>query len=553
MRILYILLALLCLAQQAFAGVKLEAVYPYNLDKSAAHVVHGGSTMPLFINITGFDVPHEQPAHLRVILPEGFKALANDKWRLGSADGRQTAEADWVLPADFGQSFDLLYIQPQADLARGAKQLLVEVSGEGWNERKELSFDYEPAAAAAVAAEPTQGKKLDRSKFNWYIQSVTLPVDNLGNKDDRAAEGVVFIRDTTLEGFRNRMTGDGATNWSAVFNHPATFLVLDMRNPQRDVRLLKFKAELIDKKTGKVMPGLCTAGKNNEDSEHGWAGDTGSVNETTALISLDGKKTQAFIIPLYVDYFTVLEGDYSLRVTVSGNGQEKVQEVPLTIAKKHNLGLLAVGFSFICLLAVLAFSYKLKGCIYRIGARGAITVALFAALAFGGITLPTTLIGDLLHVFLGPFSGLVTGILSGMLLYLLVVALLVLFRAPGVLTLMYFVKYMLAGLMFGHFTPLGLLSMCVNVAILETLLYLSGFYRRQELGKGYMLFICLLMGVGDALVTFVNMEQMMFFYRLYYADWYLALYMLVNGLVYSSIGAWLGAKTGSKLQQVMGE
>ena len=39
MRILYILLALLCLTQQVFAGVKLEAVYPYNLDKSAAHVV----------------------------------------------------------------------------------------------------------------------------------------------------------------------------------------------------------------------------------------------------------------------------------------------------------------------------------------------------------------------------------------------------------------------------------------------------------------------------------------------------------------------------------
>ena len=33
--------------------------------------------------------------------------------------------------------------------------------------------------------------------------------------------------------------------------------------------------------------------------------------------------------------FTVLDGDYMLRVTVSGNGQEKVQEVPLTIAKKE--------------------------------------------------------------------------------------------------------------------------------------------------------------------------------------------------------------------------
>ena len=212
MRILYILLVLLCLTQQAFAGVKLEAVYPYNLDKSAAHVVHGGSTMPLFINITSFDVPHEKPAHLRVILPDGFKALAGDKWHLGSAGSKQTAETDWVLPADFGQSFDLLYIRPQADLERGPKQLLVEVSGDGWHERKELSFSYEPAAAAATA-ESQPGKKIDRSKFNWYIQSVTLPVDNLGNKDDRAAEGVIFIRDTTLEGFRNRMTGDGATNW----------------------------------------------------------------------------------------------------------------------------------------------------------------------------------------------------------------------------------------------------------------------------------------------------------------------------------------------------
>ena len=48
-----------------------------------------------------------------------------------------------MLPADFGQSFDLLYIQPQTYLARGQKQLLVEVSGDGWHERRELSFSYE--------------------------------------------------------------------------------------------------------------------------------------------------------------------------------------------------------------------------------------------------------------------------------------------------------------------------------------------------------------------------------------------------------------------------
>lgn len=553
MRLWNVLLVLLvCLwSQVAAAGVKLDVVYPYNLDKHQAQVVHGASTVPLYINITAFDVPREQQAHIRVLLPPGFAAQPGSRWQLAEDNGTAVAQADWQLPADFGQSFDLLYIRPTAAAESGTQQLQVQVTGAGWHEERSLAFTY--AAGAAAAEDRSAKKKPDNKNFNWYIQSVTLPVDNLGNKDDRAAEGVIYVRDTTLEGFRNRMTGDGATNWAAVFNHPAAYLLLDMRNPQRDVRLLRFKAQLVDKKTGQVQPGLCTAGKNNDDSEHGWAGSTDSADETTALISLDGKKTQAFIIPLYVDYFTVLAGDYSLRVTVSGNGQQKVQEVPLVIAKKHNLGLAAVGFSFVCLLVLLICARRLRQCVYRIGARGAITVALFAALAFGGITLPTTLIGDLLHVFLGPFSGLVTGVLSGVLQYLLVMALLLLFRAPGVLALMYFIKYLLAGLMFGHFTPLGLLSVCVNIVVLEFILYICGFYRRQELSPRYLLGVSLLLGVGDALITLVNLEQMMFFYRLYYADWYLALYMLVNGLLYSSIGAWLGAKTGSKLQQVMGE
>lgn len=553
LRTFFMTLLLLLCTQLAWAGHSLDAVYPYNLDKRDEHVVHSGSTMPLYINITNFDVSHEQRARLKVILPEGFSALPNAKWQMSEENGQQVALADWTLPADFGHSFDLLYLHADAAGA-GEKQLTFYVQGEGWEETKKIPFTYDAQEVTAQeAAVVGKKKKPDASRFNWYIQSVTLPVDNQGNKDDRAAEGVIYVRDTTLEGFRNRVMGDGATNWSAVFNHPAAFLLLDMRNPQRDVRLLKFKAELVDKATGKLVPGLCTAGKNDNDSDHGWAGETGSKNETTALISLDGQKSQTFIIPLYVDYFTILAGDYSLRVTVSGNGQEKVQEVPLTITKKHNLGLVAVGFSFLCLAALVVFSYKLKGCIYKIGAKGAITVALFAALSFGGITLPTTLLGDLLHVFLGPFSGLFTGVLSGVLQYLLVVSLLVLFRAPGVLSLMYLVKYMLSGLMFGHFTPLGLLSLCVNIVILEAVLYFSGFYRKKELGKRYLLLVSVLLGVGDALITFINMQQMMFFYRLYYADWYLALYMLVNGVLYSSIGAWLGAKTGSKLQQVMGE
>ena len=547
-----ILSLLLCWSTTASAGARLQAEYPYSLEQKNIQQVEGGSTMPLYINLTSYDVPDVQEATIKVTLPTGFRPLQSPGWELREEAGAQSALAKWQLPASYGQNFDLLYVQPEVALPAGKYRILVEASSGAWQLKRVISFSYVPGTNN-VPEKSAVKEVVDKSQYNWYIQSVNLPVDAQGNKDDRAAANVIYVRDTSLEAFRNRMTGDGATNWSAVFNHPATFVRLEMRNPQKDVRVLKFKAELLDKHTGKHVPGLMTAGKVVDEDGHGWAGETGTVGETTAMISLDGKKNQTFILPLYVDYFTVLEGDYNLRVTVSGNGQEKIQEVPIAITKKHNVGLGAVGFSFLCALLALASSYRLPGCIKRIGARGAITVALFAALAFGGITLPTTLLGDLLHVFLGPFSGLVTGILSGVLQYLLIVSLLTLFRAPGVLALMFFVKYMLSGLMFGHFTPLGALSTCVSVVVLEAVLYLCGFYRVQQLGKHYMMLVALLLGLADAAVTFINLEQMMFFYRLYYADWYMALYMLINGLLYSSIGAWLGFKTGSKLQQVMGE
>ena len=70
-----------------------------------------------------------------------------------------------------------------------------------------------------------------------------------------------------------------------------------------------------------------------------------------------------------------MEGEYNLRVTVFGNGQEKIQEVPITIAKKRSMGLFAVAFSFGCFILVCLTIGQLKKCIFDIGAKGAITIA----------------------------------------------------------------------------------------------------------------------------------------------------------------------------------
>ena len=550
MRILLMIMLLFSYVQTACAGFDLEVVYPYNLDRKQQNIVEAGSTVPLYLNLTSYNLAQEEQARVELTLPQGFTPLTSAGWQVNEEGKLVTS---WTLEPHYDRNFDLVYIRAEEDAPLGSHQLQLHINGATWQKQAQVDFSCIRGSGVVEEIKPVKHKR-DKNKFNWYIQNIVLPVDNYGLRDERAAAGVVYVRDTALESFRNRMVGGGATSWSSVFNHPATFVLLEMRNPKKDVRVLRFKAELINKFTGEKVPGLCTAGKVSDDATgEGWGEVAESTEETTALISLDGTTTQNIVLPLYIDYFKVLEGDYSMRVTVSGNGQEKVQEVPLIIAKKHSLGLLAVGFAFFCLVLVVLTCGRIKRCIYGIGAKGAISVALFAALAFGGITLPTTILGDLLHVFLGPFSGLLTGVLSGVLQYLLIMALLTLYRAPGAVSLMYLIKFMLSCLMFGNFSPIGILSCSVYMVVLETALYMSGFYRQKELDKKMLFWVALVMGLADALITFVNLEQMMFFYRLYYADWYVALYMMINGVLYSSIGAWLGCKTGLKLRQVMGE
>lgn len=62
--------------------------------------------------------------------------------------------------------------------------------------------------------------------------------------------------------------------------------------------------------------------------------------------------------------------------------------------KRKGTGMFAIGFAGACVAFVIASFKKLRECTIQIGARGDITVALFAALAFGGVVVPVTLLGD---------------------------------------------------------------------------------------------------------------------------------------------------------------
>ena len=512
--------------------VKLEASFPYSLNGSESRPASPGSRQLLFISLDHFNRPAE-PVSMTVTLPEGLKASAGKGWTVDEAG---QIHMDWTLPADFGNVFEVIPITLSSSLPEGTGTVSVSVTGPDYELSRNLDFTVKETAP--------EEKEKEKREESWYIQGVVLPVNESGETDDRLSPNTMVLPDVQLENMKHRLTGT-PLDWSALTAKPSTFLLLDMRNPRRDVGQIHFKAELVDRGSGEVKEGLLSA-----SGEEGTVPDHSFSTETD--FSLNGGKMQTAVIPLYANPFTLSEGDYNLRITLSDGESQKITEIPLTVVKSRSMGMISTGLSCLSLLLVLLSFGKIKKTMISIGARGDIAAALFAALAFGGVVVPVTLAGDFLHVILGPFSGLVTGLLSGVVQYMLLMSLLVLFRRPGVTALFFLIRWLLSAVLFGRVTPVGILLTAFSIVVIEGALYITGFYRKKTLTLPYGFFISLVLGLCDAGITFVNMQQLMLFYRLYYADWFIGLYMVINGLLYSSLGSFLGWKTGSRLRQVMG-
>ncbi|WP_444225427.1 hypothetical protein [Dialister succinatiphilus] len=512
--------------------VNLEASFPYSLNGSESRPASPGSRQLLFISLDHFNRPAE-PVSITVTLPEGLKASAGKDWTVDEAG---QIHMDWTLPADFGNVFEVIPVTLSSSLSEGTGTVSVSVTGPDYELSRNLDFTVKETA-------PEEKEKENREE-SWYIQGVVLPVNESGETDDRLSPNTMVLPDVQLENMKHRLTGTPLDR-SALTAKPDTFLLLDMRNPRRDVGQIHFKAELVDRGSGEVKEGLLSA-----SGEEGTVPDHSFATETD--FSLNGGKMQTAVIPLYANPFTLSEGDYNLRITLSDGESQKITEIPLTVVKSRSMGMISTTLSCLSLLLVLLSFGKIKKTMISIGARGDIAAALFAALAFGGVVVPVTLAGDFLHVILGPFSGLVTGLLSGVVQYMLLMSLLVLFRRPGVTALFFLIRWLLSAVLFGRVTPVGILLAAFSIVVIEGALYITGFYRKKTLTLPYGLFISLVLGLCDAGITFVNMQQLMLFYRLYYADWFIGLYMVINGLLYSSLGSFLGWKTGSRLRQVMG-
>jgi hypothetical protein len=154
-------------------------------------------------------------------------------------------------------------------------------------------------------------------------------------------------------------------------------------------------------------------------------------------------------------------------------------------------------------------------------------------------------------------SFLITGMFNGVILYMLIAALVILIPIPGTVALLFAVRMLLNMLIFGHASPTLFLFHAIQAALLEFCLYFARMKTpsRNDIEAGRLRLPSLLLlpiacAVADGVSTFIHLHTLAFLYRLFYADWYIGANVLINGFLYTSVGAGCGIILGNQLKRV---
>ena len=516
---------------------------PYSLGVRRTTVAPGETIRAIFNMESTAAAEREIPVEIQ--LPAGIAPTGdNGRWQVIRQEEGWLLHRNVALAGSYGQWFDLLTFDVADDLSLGAHKITIRAG----KQTQEKVLQAAPLADGVSTRQPP------------VFERIVLPLDKDGRQDEKQSGNAIVLRDRSLDYYKNILRGKGAANLEIEAIHPVTHMGLDFSNPAGQQKLVLVEAELLDRNTRRHIPGLYTPGSNSDNDGAGAMAD--KQERLTAFVALNGETKQRIQLPIYADESLLAEGEYLLRVTVEdGAAQVWSNEIPVTMVKKNLRGMLTLGVALVLLLVFLVVGGKrLPAVLSAMKTRRLITVALFGTCAFAVVNVPSTLLNDFFHIFLGPFAFVLTGMFSGVMLYMLTGALITLIPLQGVVSLMATIRLLLGMVAFGHMSPIVFLSYGVNAFLLEGALALSGFTSKTLADgppAGFSLrrlaILALACALADTAATYVTLQGMSVLYRLYYADWYIYLVMAVNGFLYTMIGAGCGLLLGCRLADVGGD
>lgn len=279
----------------------------------------------------------------------------------------------------------------------------------------------------------------------------------------------------------------------------------------------------------------------------------GGTEDVIAFARIQPGETASCILPIYISEQTPA-GNYTRRITVKAAGSDRIllsEQAPLGVVRSRpaftlwTLVVLTVSGLWAVLL-LFFFNTIAK----RFGVRTIVLLSLLGAMQFS-LSFAGGMVSNLFYALLGPFNCLVGGLLTEVSTYILMTAVLFLVPRTGAITISALIAYIMGGIMFGSFGIVDLLFVGSAAAFKELLLLLFGVTSiKAKDNAPSVLRILAALSLADALSAFTSITLNAIFYRLYFAEWYIFLQVVVTGFCYTAIGVLLGSSLGKDLRKV---
>ena len=435
------------------------------------------------------------------------------------------------------------------------RELVLRTSETSRSDRQEISGTVHFTTDAGQTLEQQATVKLRVATVseiaeNLSIESIDMPTDATGTKDLKQRKDTVYYPRPLFSWLRTSQTN--------AFE-PTTYQTVRLRNQGEETIHVVVSSTNTDTKSGETIPFL--APPKTAD---------GGANRSVAFASLQGGTVTEIPLPIYFHPLYLeqgnqpeqaIPGEYKRDIAVKVWGSDATilrEQRPLHLIVPNQQALLVSLLAIISSSIGFALVLRLHKRLFAgFTTKQLIVIALFSTTVFVAVIVPSTLFLNLIRAVLGPFSVLLTGLINETLYYALLTALLIYIngdprnaevanrkgvKGSGVILLVSAVRLLLSGVTFGLFTPMAIVYTGTSVLLLET-----GFLVVR--GRSLLAWAVVL-GVCDALSVYVDFQLSILFYRLFYADWYIILRILIEGFVYTFIGVLLGGRLGRGLWRV---
>lgn len=272
----------------------------------------------------------------------------------------------------------------------------------------------------------------------------------------------------------------------------------------------------------------------------------GVAEYSTSAIYIPAHTQSNIVLPVYINLDLIDEGSYNIDIELSQLGNHNpFKQIQRTLkVNRHNTSLVIL-YIFITLIGLgylFWFFWNLKLTLSEFKIETLITIAIFSSIHFTFGFIAQMFDSSFLAI-LGPFRIFISNFFTECLTYTILVSLYYMYPKKGVISLKLLISFLLSMVLTGG----GVLLTIVNTAFLMVLLEVAFSFSKTV--NRFILFSML--GIIDALISYIQIIEMKLFYRLIYSDWYVYLMIFIVGYLYTLIGSYFGFKLSIHLKKVL--